>query len=90
MLEALFYYTGLTMWALGTLCALTLVSFLTYKSLKATVDVLSQYALLRAERKKPAEGVTFGLAWETSFGSAEWSRIWWRSKKTWRALRKRD
>lgn len=90
MLEALFYYTGLTMWVLGTLCALTLVSFLIYKSVKATLDVLSQYALLWAERKKPIDGVTFGLAWESSFGTAEWSRIWWRAKKTWRALRNRD
>lgn len=80
MIDTVLWATGLIVWctAVGGLAIGTI--FLTYRTLLATLDILSQYFLLYMEKRKPECSMSW-IVWWTSFDQATWSVIFYRIKR---------
>lgn len=80
MIDTVLWTTGFIVWgivvgglAIGTVCLL-------YRTLLATLDILSQYFLLYMEKRKPECSMSW-IVWWTSFDQATWSVIFYRIKR---------
>lgn len=80
MIDTVLWTTGLIVWctAVGGLAIGTV--FLVYRTLVATLDILSQYFLLYMEKRKPECSMSW-IVWWTSFDQATWSVIFYRIKR---------
>ena len=81
MLDTAAYVIGYSVIGTAAAGAAFIPCYVAYRTVVATIDIISQYALLWRLGKKPAAGVKLGKAWIDSFSYAEWSRIGYRAKK---------
>lgn len=75
MLDWVIYATGAAV-LLALLSALAVcIALMVYWAVAATLDVGSQFLLLKVQRRPRAQDVTVWDAWCSSFGRPEWRSI---------------
>ena len=80
MIDTVLWTTGLIVWGTAAAGLAIGAAFLVFRTLMATLDILSQYFLLYMEKRKPECSMSW-LVWWTSFDYATWSVILYRIKR---------
>lgn len=85
MLDWVIYATGVAV-LLTILSALVgFIALMVYWAVAATLDVGSQFLLLKVQRRPRAQDVTIWDAWWSSFGHPEWRSIGGRVRRIFKA-----